>query len=105
MPKTPVSVTLESDNLLWLRSRVGAEGRRSLSEVLDRLVTEARLGTDAPAAVRSVVGSIDLPVDDPDLLTADSYLTDLFGASVSRPVLVRERPPARSVRARQPRRG
>ena len=40
MPKRAVSVTLETDNLLWLRGQARGAPRRSLSEVLDRLVTE-----------------------------------------------------------------
>jgi len=42
MAKQPISVTLEADNLMWLKGRVGATGLRSVSELLDRLVTQAR---------------------------------------------------------------
>jgi len=34
MSKQAVSVTLRPDNLLWLKTRVKAGGRRSLSEAL-----------------------------------------------------------------------
>ena len=45
--------------------------------------------------MRSVVGTIDLPEDDPDLSGADSYLRTMFAASTRQPMVVRERPPAR----------
>ena len=49
MPKKAVSVTLGTDNLLWLKGRAGAAGARSMSELLDRLITEARTaGVHAP---------------------------------------------------------
>lgn len=89
-----ISITLAEDNLLWLRGQAARTAKGSVSEVLDRLVTEARAGgrTD-PAAVRSVAGTIDLPEDDPDLAQADGYIRSLFAASARRPMLVRERPP------------
>ena len=78
MPKRGVSVTLATDNLLWLRTQAAAGKRRSLSEALDRLVTEARLsGRVVDGAVKSVVGTIDLAGDDPDLSGADEYHSGL----------------------------
>ena len=89
--RKPVSVTLQHDNLLWLRGQAAATSRGSLSEVLDQLVTDARLaGRGQAAAVRSVRGTIDLADDDPDLGHADAYIRTLVDRSVSRPVLVRE---------------
>ncbi len=97
-----VSVTLESDNLLWLRAQAAATSRGSLSEVLDRIVRTARTaGRGEPAAVRSVVGSIDLAEDDPDLHGADAYIGGLFAASARRPVLAREQPPKAGRKARR----
>ncbi|HEX9367419.1 MAG TPA: hypothetical protein VF921_12375, partial [Vicinamibacterales bacterium] len=66
--KRAISVTIGEDNLLWLKGQAGASASGSVSEVIDRLVRDARAGgrTDA-AAVRSIVGSIDLPGDDEDL--------------------------------------
>ena len=89
--KRAVSITIGEDNLLWLKAQAAAGARGSVSEVVDRLVQEARLGgrTDA-AAIRSVVGSIDLPEDD-DLIEADAYVTKLFERSLTRPLMVRER--------------
>lgn len=91
--KKAVSVTIQEDNLLWLKARAATSSRGSLSEVLDRLVTEAREGGRLDTAgIRSVVGTVDLPADDPDLDAADSYVRGLFQRSTARPVLVRERP-------------
>lgn len=90
--KKPVSVTLDEQNLVWLRGQAAASSRGSLSEVLDRLVREARLGGRInPAAVRSVVGTIDIAADDPDLSGADAYVRGLFERSVRQPLPGRER--------------
>lgn len=89
-----ISVTLTHDNLLWLRGQAARTRKGSVSETLDALITSARSGgRTAPDAIRSVVGTIDLPEDDPDLLQADEYVRSLFAASARRPILVRERPP------------
>ena len=97
-----VSITLEADNLLWLRAQADATPNRSLSGVLDRLVTEARKGgRGEPSAVRSVVGTIDLPDDDPALDGADAAVRAIFAESARQALLVRERPAA----ARRRRRG
>jgi hypothetical protein len=99
--KRAISITVDADNLLWLKGQAGAGAGGSVSEVIDRLVREARLGgrTDA-AAVRSVVGSIDLPRDDEDLAGADAYVRGLFDRSLARPMLVKEGPPARKGKRR-----
>jgi hypothetical protein len=88
-----ISITLSGDNLLWLRGQAARSARGSVSELLDRLVTDARTGgrTDA-AAVRSVAGTVDLPDDDPDLASADALIRTLFATSARQPMLVRERP-------------
>ena len=88
-----ISVTISEDNLLWLRGQVARTGRGSLSEVLDRIVGEARAaGRTDPAAIRSVIGTVDLPDDDADLAGADGYIRTLFAASARQPIMVRERP-------------
>ena len=99
--KRAISVTIGEDNLLWLRGQAGASASGSVSEVIDRLIREARAGgrTDS-AAIRSVVGTIDLPADDPDLAGADAYIRTLFDASLGRPMPVGERPPRRKVKRR-----
>lgn len=101
--RKPVSVTLKQDNLLWLKGQAAATARGSVSEVLDQLVTEARLAgrTDA-ASIRSVRNSIDLPDDDPDLLGADAYIRTVFDGSVTRPMLVREAAPQTAKRLKGP---
>jgi hypothetical protein len=98
-----VSVTLGADNLLWLRAQASATARGSLSDVLDRLITDARAsGRTEPAAVRSVVGTVDLPDDDEALAGADAYIRSVFERSVRRPLIVKE---ARRPSTRRPRRG
>ena len=99
--KRAISVTIDEDNLLWLRGQAGASASGSVSEVVDRLIGEARAGgrTDA-AAVRSVVGSIDLPRDDESLAGADGYVRAVFDRSLARPIAVRERPPVRKTKRR-----
>jgi hypothetical protein len=88
-----VSVTLKTDNLLWLRAQAAATVRGSLSEVLDRLVSDARdAGRTDARAIRSVRGTIDLPEDDPNLEGADAAIRAQFERSVRRPVVVKERP-------------
>ena len=94
-----VSVTIEEDNLLWLKAQASATSRGSVSDVLNRLVRDARLEgrTDA---VRSVVGTVDLAEGNLD--RADAYVRSLFDRSLSRPMLVKETPPrpSRPMRAR-----
>lgn len=103
MPKRPVSVTLEEDNLLWLRGRMARRKRRSLSDALDEVITAARTSGSLETS-RTVVGTIDLP-DDAGLEQADLYVRSLFETSLSRPLTVHEEPaayqaPPRRARAR-----
>lgn len=87
-----ISVTLSVDNLLWLRGQAAATARGSVSEVLNGVITDARLGgRGEPAAIRSVVGTVDLPEDDSSLEQADTYIRSLFSTSLRRPLLVKER--------------
>jgi hypothetical protein len=89
-----VSVTLHTDNLLWLRAQAAATSRGSLSEVLDALVSEARAGgRHDEKTMRSVVGTIDLPDDDPSLDGADAFIRAQFDRAVKRPMLVKEPTP------------
>jgi hypothetical protein len=89
MAKQAISVTLEADNLTWLKGRAGAAGLRSVSELLDQLVTAARASGHAGTA-RSVVGTIDIDASDPSLENADDALRALFDASLGRPLMVKE---------------
>ena len=104
MPKKPVSVTLDADNLVWLRGRAIGGKNRSLSEALDDVVSEARLGGGS-GVVRSVVGTIDIAASDPDLNGADAELATTFYRSLERPALVRERPAAYGRSKKVPARG
>jgi hypothetical protein len=103
--KRAVSVTLTSDNLMWLKARAGAVGIRSVSELLDRLVAEAR-ATGSVDVRKSVVGTIDVAETDPLLLGADQAVRDLYQASLSRPLRVAEdETPYRVAQPRRRRRG
>ena len=107
MPKKAVSLTLDEANLLWLKGR--GHGHGNLSAAVDDLITAARAGgAGVPAGVRSVLGTIDLPVDDPRLERADSVVRDLFAASLARPVSAERRAsyePVASVKRSRRRRG
>ena len=89
MARRALSVTLESDNVTWLKGRAGASGD-SVSEVLDQIVTQARRGGRHEPA-RSVVGTIDVDPSDPLLKGADATVRALFDGSLGRPFVVRER--------------
>src|ERR1044071_10205531 len=89
MPKLPISVTLDAENLLWLRARTTGTKRRSLSDLLDEIVTAARVAAHGDS-IRSVVGTVDLPADDPDLTRAKASIRAEFEASLSRPILIHE---------------
>jgi len=107
MSKKAASVTLAEENLVWLKARSRALGLRSLSETLDRLVTEARTGGGHPSASRSVVGTVDIAADDQDLARADAVIRDLFEQSAGRPLPVQQHASTRRVarKATKPRRG
>ena len=93
-----ISITLHADNLVWLKGQAAVRTRGNVSEVVNALITEARAaGRTDPAAVRSVVGTIDLP-DDDELNEAGSYVRAMFDRSLTRPMLVREAPPKKPKR-------
>ena len=89
MPKLPISVTLGAENLLWLRARTTGTKRRSLSDLLDEIVTAARVAAHGDS-IRSVVGTVDLPPDDPDLKRAKAEIRAELEASLARPILIHE---------------
>jgi hypothetical protein len=94
--RRPISVTIDEDNLLWLKAQAAATAKGSVSAILDRLVDEARAdGRTGAAAIRSVAGTIDLPADDPDLEDAAAYVRTMFDQSLRRPFAVKETPPGR----------
>lgn len=97
-------MTLDIDNVAWLKGRAGAAGE-SVSEMIDQLVTVARQGAHAGQA-RSVAGTIAINSSDPLLEQADNAVRAAFDASISRPVAARERKAtfrARPGQARKPR--
>ena len=101
-----VSITLSEDNLLWLRGQAHKSGKGSMSELLDRILTEARsAGWMEVGALRSVVGTVDLTDEDPNLETADSYIRTLFAQSARQPMVVREARPANRKNVKRQRRG
>jgi len=105
MSKQAISVTLEVDNVTWLKGRAGAKGLRSVSELLDRLVTAARQSGDVGPS-RSVVGTIDIDSSDPLLERADEAVRHVFESSLGRPLMVKETSPAYGkARGRKKRRG
>jgi hypothetical protein len=104
MSKEPVSVTLDRDNLVWLRGRAARTKRRSLSDTLDEIVTAARLGGSASGVIRSVVGTVDIAADDPALERADQYIREQVEASLSRPLTGHEERPSYGKR-KKPQRG
>ena len=104
MGKQAISATLDADNLMWLKGRVGAAGIRSVSELLDQIVSAARTsGHIGPS--RSVVGTIDLDASDPWLEGADEAVRGMFDASLRRPLMVKDASPvygtARKKKARR----
>jgi hypothetical protein len=90
MPKTPISVTLDADNLLWLKAQTASGKRRSLSDTLDAVVTAARTGAHGGLTSRSVVGTVDIAADDPGLDRADAYVRGELEASLARGLMVHE---------------
>ena len=88
-------MTLREENVLWLKGQAAASGKGSVSEVVDALVTKARV--EGRGTVVSMAGTVDLPADD-DLAWADGYVQSVFEASVGRPMVVRERPPKKRSR-------
>jgi len=91
MNKQAISVTLEADNLAWVRSRALAAGRLSVSEMLDRLIEEARTSGAGSGPGRSVVGTVEIAPEDPELLTADEAIRALLAQSVARTARAMER--------------
>ena len=70
MPRRSVSMTLDTDNLLWRRAQAGPG--RSVSRIVDDLVSDARRSRLRPdARVRSVAGTVDLRNFDPEAANRD----------------------------------
>ena len=81
MRKRAISVTLDVDNLIWLRAQAG--GGRHVSRILNELVSEARAaGRRFGTATRSVAGTVALRNYDP--VTARREVRALLNGVVSR---------------------
>src|SRR5438876_7876912 len=79
MSKKAISITLEEENLLWLRGQTRGSGKRSVSQIVDGLVADARAAGRVHAdSIRSVVGTIEIAATDPDLADADRTIRSLF---------------------------
>ena len=106
MGKRAISITLDNGNLLWLQGRAQQVGARSISELVDRLVTDARVAESGPIATpRSVVGMVKIvdPTlfeDGPDWPAPESSSPDR-----ARQFAVREQPSAFRPSRRKPGRG
>jgi hypothetical protein len=95
MPKRAISPTLDEESLTWVRGQALA-GRPSGSEMVDRILREARAGgRGALAAVRSILGTVRLSSEDPDLLAADEAARAEFIRSLGQRVTTAR--PARTV--------
>ena len=100
MGRRAVSVTLDDSNLLWLRGRARVTSEGNLSKALDRLITDARTGGGQAKPVRSAVGLVTLPADDPDLSKGKAAVRALFEESLSRPLYAPRRKKAPKARRR-----
>ena len=101
MPRRAISVTLETDNVTWLKGRAGAAGE-SVSELIDQLVTTARQGGGIGPA-RSVVGTVDIDSSDPLLERADAAVCATFEASLARSLGVHGEGARHGTAAKRPR--
>ncbi|MFO1350994.1 MAG: hypothetical protein U1F68_10105 [Gammaproteobacteria bacterium] len=87
MNKQALSVTLNPENLLWLRAQAIARGCRSISELLDHLIREARTADRGrSASIRSVVGTVQIAESDPDLRSADQAVRAFFSDALNAPL-------------------
>jgi len=77
-------VTLDPENILWLKARARGARRRSVSETLDCLLNEARTGKISAPEVRSVKGTVRIDPADPDLEEADAAVSRLIASSLAR---------------------
>jgi hypothetical protein len=101
MTKRAISITLDAENLLWLRAQTRLRGARSVSETVDTLIREARAARSSSAAsIRSVVGTIRIAASDPDLAGADQEIGEMFKASLERELPTGAKKPMRRPRRR-----
>jgi hypothetical protein len=101
MGKRGISITLDAANITWLKARSRAVNGRGVSELIDQLVTEARVKTPA-GPVRSVAGTIDIDASDPLLTDARTMVREILDASLMRPIAVKETRASYRARTRTP---
>ena len=102
MAKKALSVTIDPQNVLWLKGRARIAGS-TLSETLDKVITQARTGRNVLGRPPSVVGMVDLS-DDPDLSKADMAIRQMFEESHARFLEFRDEPPrVKGPRKKKPR--
>jgi hypothetical protein len=83
MSKQAVSVTLAAENLLRLRGQARASGVRSVSALLDKLVSNVRAGGQGhESMIRSVVGTVHISESDPALVRADAAVRAVLRAAM-----------------------
>ena len=106
MVKRAISITLDNGNLLWLQARAQQVGARSISELVDQLVTEARVAESGPIGTpRAVVGMV--KIVDPTLFEEEPDRLSPRGSSPEHPreFAMRERPAPLRPSRRKPGRG
>jgi hypothetical protein len=104
--RKPVSVTLDTENLLWLKAQAIASDEGNVSRVLDRIVREAReAGRTGLLAGRSVKGTIGPLPEDDALTRAAAEVGAMFAESLGRSMGVVERPAEAPRRRTKRRRG
>ena len=99
--KQALSVTLNTENVTWLKGRARAGGAKSVSDLLDQLVTAARKSGGIGSS-QSVVGTVDIDSSDPLLERADAALRAMYEVSLGRPLVVREEAARYSTPSRRP---
>lgn len=79
MPKRAISITLNTDNLTWLRAQAGPD--HSVSRIVDELVSRARGDRwRSDTITRSVAGTVRLRDFEPE--AADREVRALFDAAL-----------------------
>lgn len=106
MNKQAISVTLDVDNLLWLQAQTRSQRRRSVSDMLDSLIRQARARTKNQASShRSIVGTARIVDADANLDTADVAVRAFFSTALERQTTMAHGHVARPKRARATRKG
>lgn len=85
MGSKTIAIELDPRNLLWLKGRALASGRRSMSDVVNELISRARVARrEDNGPVPSIKGTIEISEDDPSLEGADAAIRALFSESLDR---------------------